>query len=1848
MRFTAWLRERKTLASTVTLAILAGVPVTFAVLHQGFPVSDADLVSRDVWVTNGERLLAGRLNRQIEELNGAVETASRSIDVLQAGDDVFLLDSDASTVERIDPAFTTLVQKADVPAGAKLAFGGATLGILDPTTGDAWAVDVENELSFDPLATEPDIEAGADASIAVSDKGALYIASPENDVLYSIESAGAAPTETALDLDGPVQLTMVGDEPVMFDGASNEIVRRDGNRTELPEQGLSLQQSGAENDSVLVSGESSLLTVPLGGGDVVTTDADLGSPATDASRVAAPVWLDGCAHAAWADSSRYLRSCADAEPAVFDIEQSTTGSNLVFRVNGPVIALNNIDNGNTWVLKDSLRLVDNWDEVTPPKEEDNQEGDEKSTRKSYEDILADRTEQNRPPTAEDDDFGVRPGRTTILPVLDNDTDPDGDVLTITDFTQLPPEIGRIDEIEDGRALQFTAGSATVGTASFRYTVSDGRSGGVDEALVNVRVVPFEVNNPPVQKRIATQTLEAGQTLTYNALADWIDPDGDDIFLDEAAPTSADSARSTPDGFVTFEHRSGELGLKEVRLIVSDGTLTAEGALNVDVQAPGTLKPIATADYLRLFIDEVGELKPLDNDLSPSGAPLLLAGVDSTDPSLAVTPNTDAGTVSVQASRAGEFEFTYSITAGGQSSTGIVRVSVIENPADELPPIAVKDTAFLRVGEPVTVEVLGNDVSPSGRVLAVQSVDTSAAAQGLSVEVLGNTLIRVSSSAALDSQTQFTYTISDGANTALAGVTVVPVPPVVQRQPPVAVDDRVTVRAGDIARIDVLDNDYHPDQAALILSPDLVEADNIGENALAFVSGGALRYQAPTEPGQYSAVYRVGDRYGESATATVTFVVTGPDQDGNRPPVPVTQTARTFSGSTIRIDLPLDSIDPDGDSVVLTGLTQAPALGRIVETGTTYFVYEAYDNVAGTDTLRYSVEDAFGLRANGTVRIGVIPRPAQALAPNAVDDAVEVRPGKLISVPVLDNDTDPNGYTLALSEELVSVDPGIEAWVEGDRVFVQAPDTEGGFVARYEITNGNGGVDQGFVQIRVTPDAKILPPTAVDQFVQQDQIDGDEPVEVDVLEGAFNPNGRDDDLVISFEGANAKSASIGDDGVVRVVPGEKRIAIAYRLTDDVNDLSAAAFIIVPPEVSASYSPPPYIRPDAIPQQIEMNETKQWKLADIVIAPSGRPVKITSPDTVSATNSGGGSPYVDDTTIAFTPPQDFRGNASIVFEVTDGSSKDDPNGNVALLTLPISVGNPDYSDTAPSFTPLVIPVEAGEAAVTVDLRSSTAHRNPDIVGQVQYSGLTGSTPEIAAGLGGSTLTVSSPLGTQPGTSTTLAVTLTYRDFQVPGTITVNVVSSTRPVPQAVDDAVKGQRSKTSTVDVLQNDFNPFPDQPLTLLDAKVENAGESAARVSFTAGGDVTVSPGASFIGVVSVIYRIGDATKDPNRETQGRLLVTVRDVPSKVAKPVITEESDRAVAISWQTPSTNGEPIDHYTITYNGKTVEVGGNVANYRATGLDNGTPYTFRVSAHNVLGDGQASDQSDAGVPYGKPGAPGTPTLTSTSNGSGDMTITWGAANGNGRDVQKYKWTLSNGATGETTGTSASTKVNVGDSVTATVVAVGPAGESPKSAASAAAKNAPGAAGGLNAATGAQGDRTVTLTWSGAASYGNGVEQYQISISGYGDATATGTSFSFQGEFNRQYSFNVVAVTKGTPGPRSAQSNTVAPQDVPPPQPPARSSSVGKGGAAPYCTGCRYVILNYSNFPAGNYTATTEINGDGSDFTLNTFNLAGSGSTQLSNGVGRTNGAEVRIRIRNNDTGVTFYSDPTRNWDGL
>ena len=56
-------------------------------------------------------------------------------------------------------------------------------------------------------------------------------------------------------------------------------------------------------------------------------------------------------------------------------------------------------------------------------------------------------QEQQPPVAVDDEFGARPGRATLLPVLLNDYDPNGDVLVITEVSADRRAIGRLDLVD---------------------------------------------------------------------------------------------------------------------------------------------------------------------------------------------------------------------------------------------------------------------------------------------------------------------------------------------------------------------------------------------------------------------------------------------------------------------------------------------------------------------------------------------------------------------------------------------------------------------------------------------------------------------------------------------------------------------------------------------------------------------------------------------------------------------------------------------------------------------------------------------------------------------------------------------------------------------------------------------------------------------------------------------------------------------------------------------------------------------------------------------------------------------------------------------------------------------------------------------------------------------------------------------------------------------------------------------------------------------------------------------------------------------------------------------------------
>ncbi len=103
-------------------------------------------------------------------------------------------------------------------------------------------------------------------------------------------------------------------------------------------------------------------------------------------------------------------------------------------------------------------------------------------------------------------------------MLANDTDPDGDTLTITAVTQ--PANGSV--VNNGSNVSFTPELNFNGSAEFSYTIDDA-NGGTDTATVTVTVTA--VNDNPVA-RGDSATTTTGTPVVINLLANDSDDDGE--------------------------------------------------------------------------------------------------------------------------------------------------------------------------------------------------------------------------------------------------------------------------------------------------------------------------------------------------------------------------------------------------------------------------------------------------------------------------------------------------------------------------------------------------------------------------------------------------------------------------------------------------------------------------------------------------------------------------------------------------------------------------------------------------------------------------------------------------------------------------------------------------------------------------------------------------------------------------------------------------------------------------------------------------------------------------------------------------------------------------------------------------------------------------------------------------------------------------------------------------------------------------------------------------------------------------------------------------------------------------
>ena len=137
---------------------------------------------------------------------------------------------------------------------------------------------------------------------------------------------------------------------------------------------------------------------------------------------------------------------------------------------------------------------------------------------------------NVAPLAVDDAAETAEDTPVTIAVLENDSDPNGDTLTVVEVSA--PAHGTAVVVDAG-AVEYTPEPDYHGTDRFTYVVGDG-SGLTAQAVVEVTVLP--VNDPPLAGDDAAETVEDTPAF-IDVLGNDSDPDGDTLTVVEvSAPT----------------------------------------------------------------------------------------------------------------------------------------------------------------------------------------------------------------------------------------------------------------------------------------------------------------------------------------------------------------------------------------------------------------------------------------------------------------------------------------------------------------------------------------------------------------------------------------------------------------------------------------------------------------------------------------------------------------------------------------------------------------------------------------------------------------------------------------------------------------------------------------------------------------------------------------------------------------------------------------------------------------------------------------------------------------------------------------------------------------------------------------------------------------------------------------------------------------------------------------------------------------------------------------------------------------------------------------------------------------
>jgi YD repeat-containing protein len=245
---------------------------------------------------------------------------------------------------------------------------------------------------------------------------------------------------------------------------------------------------------------------------------------------------------------------------------------------------------------------------------------------------------------------------------------------------------------------------------------------------------------------------------------------------------------------------------------------------VEISPPPPQPPVAVGDSISTYGGTAHTFDPRANDTDPNNDPLTITAKTNGASGTVVINGGVSLTYTSNTGYKGPDAFTYTVSDGSLTAVGNVSVTVLNNA-----PVANNDSITAATATPYTFDPRPNDTDADNDPLTITATTNGASG---SVAINGGSSVTYTSDAGFRGNDSFTYTISDGAATSTAAVSVL-----VPNVAPTAVNDSYTTPRYATVTIDPRLNDYDGNGEAIT-----IQSVGAPVKGFANLSNGVIQYQ----------------------------------------------------------------------------------------------------------------------------------------------------------------------------------------------------------------------------------------------------------------------------------------------------------------------------------------------------------------------------------------------------------------------------------------------------------------------------------------------------------------------------------------------------------------------------------------------------------------------------------------------------------------------------------------------------------------------------------------------------------------------------------------------------------------------------------------------------------------------------------------------------------------------------------------------------------------------------------------------------------------------------------------------